>query len=177
MTSRTRLSGSWSSACWTRLEPMNPAPPVMRSVGMCPSDRCALRILQREPQLLRERIDRGPAALPRAFGLEPQVADAAAPRRDHAADGAEVGTIGVLLVETADDVRGDAHERAKRSRGLDAVLAPAPRRVEDERDLLEVIDEELLGVLVEIGGLAAGPERLDGEQLLQFLRERRLGDA
>src|SRR3984893_8876946 len=112
----TRRASPWSSACLTRLEPMKPAPRVMRSVGMCTSDRCTLRILQREPQLLRQRIDRGPAALPRPFGLEPQVADAAAPRRDHAADGAEVGTVGVLLVETADDIRGDAHERAKRRR-------------------------------------------------------------
>ena len=62
----------------------------------------ALRILQREPQLLRQRIDGRAAALPGAFGLEPQVADAAAPRRDHAADGAEVGAIGVLLIEPAD---------------------------------------------------------------------------
>ena len=53
-----------------------------RSVELVTLDRRTFRIQQREPQLLRERIDGRAAALPRAFGLEAQVADAAAPRRD-----------------------------------------------------------------------------------------------
>src|SRR5207245_11032733 len=57
----------------------------------------ALRVLKRQPELLRQRIHRRAAPLPRALGLEPQIADAAAPRRDDAADRPEVGAIRVLL--------------------------------------------------------------------------------
>ena len=120
-------------------------------------NRRAFGILQRQPQLLRERVDRRAASLPGAFGLEPQVADAAAPRRDDAADGAEVGAVGVLLVEPADDVRRDADERAQRRRRLDAVLAAVPRAAEDQRDLLEVVDEELLRLLVDVAGARVPP--------------------
>ena len=91
---------------------MKPAPPVMRSV--LGQTRRALRILQRQPQFLGERLDGRAAALPRAFGLEPQVADAAAPRRDDAADRTEVATVGVFLIQPPNDVRRDADERAER---------------------------------------------------------------
>src|SRR5882672_5248726 len=148
---------------------MNPAPPVMRSVPTAESNRrerrakislraqralrlngSSFRIHQREPQLLCERIDGRAGPLPGAFGLEPQVADAAAPWRDDAADRPEVGAVGVLLIEPADDVGRDADERAQRRRRADAVLAPVPRAAEDERDLLEVVDEELLRLLVHV---------------------------
>ena len=42
-----------------------------------------------------------PLPLPGAIRLEPQIADAAAPRGDDAADGAEVGPVDVLLIEAA----------------------------------------------------------------------------
>src|SRR6266850_4222623 len=100
--------------------------------------RCSLRVLQREPQLLRQRIDRRAGALPLPFGLEPEIADTAAPRRDDAADGAEIAAIRVLLIEAADDVGRDPDERAERRRAPDAVLAAVPRAAEHERDLLEV---------------------------------------
>src|SRR4051794_37426924 len=104
---------------------MKPAPPVISRVatGKCEPRRTrsaqrkyltlrasrslrldgrALRVLERQPQLFGERIDRGAGALPGAVGLEPQIADAATPRRDHAADRAEVAALGVLLIEPAD---------------------------------------------------------------------------
>src|SRR5438477_140962 len=143
---------------------MNPAPPVMSNVDMKNEkrktvneersystfcvfrfslNRCSLGILQCEPEFFCERIDRRAAALPRAVGLEPEIADTAAPRRDHAADGAEVASIRMLLVETPDDVRSDANEGAQRGCRADAVLAAVPGAAEDKRDLLEVVDEEL----------------------------------
>src|SRR5262249_55830312 len=119
-------------AARTRLQPMKPAPPVINrginlQVGiynlqrernkesrrpLCKlslvncrlSDGRALGILQREPKLLRQRVDGRAAALPRAVGLEPQIADAASPRRDDAADGAEVAAIRVLLIQAPDHV-------------------------------------------------------------------------
>ena len=46
------------------------------------------------------------------------------------------------------------------------------------RDLLEVVDEELLRFLAELFALAGAAERgFVGEQLLELLRERRLADA
>src|SRR5690606_10730318 len=132
-----------------------------------------LRIFERELQFLGERLDRRAPALPLPFGLEPQVADAAAPGCDDAADGAKVGALGVLLIEATDDVGRHADERAQRGRRTDAVLAPVPRTVEDEGNLLEVVDEEFLGFLVRIGRPAAA-EDVSGKQLLQLLRERRL---
>src|SRR6516225_8181654 len=122
---------------------MKPAPPVMRRVAIPQLDSGSFRILKREPQLLGERIDRRAAALPGPFGLEPQVADAPAPRRDRAADRPEVGPIGVLLVQPADDVRSNANESAQRLSAANAVLPAVPGSAEDERDLLEVVDEEL----------------------------------
>src|SRR5688572_2414544 len=53
----------------------------------------AFGILQRETQFLGEIVDRRALPLPRSVGLETQRADAAAPRRDDAADGAVVGAI------------------------------------------------------------------------------------
>src|SRR5690349_4793470 len=157
---------------------MKPAPPVMRRLrNLLTSDRGAFRILQREPQLLRERIDGRARPLPGAFGLEPQIADPPAPRCDHAPDRAEVRPVGVLLIEAPDDVRRDADEGAQRRRRADAVLAPVPRAAEDERDLLEVVHEELLRLLVHVAGSAAREDAALGEQLLQLLRERRLRDA
>src|SRR3972149_5150340 len=99
---------------------MKPAPPVIRRVGT--SDRCTLGILEGQPELLRQRVDRRPAPFPGAFGLEPYVADAAAPRPDRAADGAEIRSIGVLLIEPAGDVWRHADEGPERRRRLDAVL-------------------------------------------------------
>src|SRR6185295_15163173 len=99
----------------------------------CPLDSRALRVHESEPELFRQRIDRRAAALPRAFGLEPQIADAAAPRSQDAADRAEVRAIGVLLIETPDDIGRDADERPQRRGRPDAVLAAVPRAAEDQR--------------------------------------------
>src|SRR5450759_6034550 len=155
--------------------------PMPRPPALCPtgrsSDRRPFGVLQRQPQLLRQRIHRRPATLPGPFGLEPQVADAAAPRRDGTADGAEVGAVDMLLVQPADDVRRDAHEGAERVRALDAVLAAVPGGAEHLRDLLQVIHEELLRLFAERLPLLAGAEGFQGEQLLDLLRERRLRDA
>src|SRR5689334_20149221 len=115
---------------------MKPAPPVTSSVRL---DSRSLRILQRQPALLGQRIDRRAAALPRALGLEAEIADAAAPRRDDAADGAEVRAVGVLLVQPADDVGRDSDERAQRRRAANGVLAAVPGAAEHQRDLFEVI--------------------------------------
>src|SRR5829696_4661289 len=146
----------------------------LRAEGL---DGRSFRVLERQAQLLRQRVHGRPAALPRTLGLETQVADAAAPRRDGAADGAEVGAIGVLLVEPLDDVRRDTDEGPERRRALDAVLPTVPGRAEDLRHLLQVIHVELLRFLAERLALLARPERIGGEQLLQLLRERRLRDA
>src|SRR5690349_13811535 len=115
---------------------MKPAPPVMTMVPEL--DSGTLRILQRQPQFLGERFHGRPAALPRAIGLEPEIADATPPRRDHAADGPVIGTLRMLLIEATDDVWRDTDKRAQRRGGADGVLAPVPRCVEDDGDLLEV---------------------------------------
>ena len=81
-------------------------------------------ILQRQPQLLRQGIDRRSLPLPRAVGFEPQRSDPAAPRRNHAADRAVVGAIGVLLIDALDHVRRDADERAQRGRRRIEYLRP-----------------------------------------------------
>src|SRR5919197_5783129 len=133
-----------------------------------------LRILERQPQFLCERIDRRSAPLPGPFRLEPQVADPPAPRRNDAADRAEVAAIGMLLIEPPDHIGRHADERPERGRALDAVFAAIPGRVEDLRDLLQIIDEELLGILPERVSFAPGTEGLGRKQLLQLLRERRL---
>src|SRR5918995_4778825 len=82
-------------------------------------DARAFRVLQREAQLLRETVHRRPLPLPRTFRLKPQCADAAAPRRDDASNGAAVGAVGVLLIDALDDVRRDANEGAQGGGGLD----------------------------------------------------------
>src|SRR6478735_5826900 len=130
---------------------MKPAPPVIRRGTLY---RGPLRVLQREPQLFRQRIDGRAGALPGAVGLEPQVADAATPRRDDAADGAEVRAIRVLLVQPPGDVGRHANEGAERRGRSDAVLAAVPRAAEHQGDLLEVVDEELLRVLVRVAAAA-----------------------
>src|SRR5580692_9699705 len=127
---------------------MKPAPPVMTSVAT--SDCCAFGILKRQLQLLRQRIDGRAAALPGPFGLEAQITDAPAPRRDHAADRPEVAAIGVLLIQPPDDVGGHADERSKSRCRLDAVFPAVPGAAEYERDLLEVVDEELPRLFVHV---------------------------
>src|SRR5919197_538470 len=138
---------------------MNPAPPVMRSV----LDGGTFGILQGEPQLFRQRLDGGAGALPLPFGLEPQIADAPAPRRDHPADRPEIAAVGVLLIEPPDDVGRHPDERAQRRGTADAVLASVPGAAEDQRDLLEVVDEELLRLLVQIARAPAAEHAVFGE--------------
>src|SRR5262252_1834563 len=155
---------------------MKPAPPVMSKVANSSLlYRCAFRILQREPELFRQRVDGGAAPFPGAVGLEPEIADAASPRRDDAADGAEVAAVGVFLIEPAYDVRGDADEGSQRRRRANRVLASVPGAAEHERDLLEVVDEELFRLFVHVALLAR--ERVGRKELLQLLREGRLRDA
>src|SRR3954471_11205489 len=84
------------------------------------------RIFQRQLELPRQCVGGRAGPLPRAFALEPQVADAAPPRSDHAADGAKVGPVGVFLVQAPHNVWGHADERAECSCRLDAVLAAVP---------------------------------------------------
>src|SRR5437667_3199622 len=139
-------------------------------------DPRAFRIFQRQLELTRQRLDGGTAALPRAFRLEPQIADAPAPRGEDAADGPVVAAIRVILIEPPDDIGRDADERAKRRRGLDAVFPAAPRRAKHHRDLLEVVDEEPLAFFAELRRFPRPAKRITGKQLLQLLRQRRLGD-
>ena len=123
------------------------------------SDCRSFRILQRQPQFLRQRLRCRLRVLPGALGFEPQIADPAAPRRDDAADGAEVGPIGVLLIQPPNDVRRDADEGAERGGALDAVLPAVPGRAEHLRDLLEVVDVELPRLLAELLALPARARR------------------
>src|SRR5262245_54699259 len=109
---------------------MKPAPPVMRRAFKARSDRRALGILKGQSELLGQRIDGRPAALPRAIGFEAQIADPSAPRRDHTANGAEIRAIRVLLIEPACDVAGNTDERPQGSRRFDAVLASVPGAAE-----------------------------------------------
>src|SRR4051812_22811058 len=130
---------------------MNPAPPVMRIVSVLAS--CALRVLQCKLQLFGERLDGRAATLPGAVGLEPEIADASAPRRDHTADRPEVRALCVLLVEPADHIGCNTDERPQSGRGSDAVLPPVPGRSEHNSHLLEVVHEELPRLLVRIARL------------------------
>src|SRR6478672_159751 len=109
----------------------------------------SLRILQRQAQLLRQRVNRGSVALPGALGLEAQVTDAPAPRGNDAANSPEVRPIRVFLIESTDDIGSDANEGSQGGCGLDAVFAPVPGGTEHLRRLLQVIDEESLGLLAE----------------------------
>src|SRR5262245_25244672 len=83
----------------------------------------------------------------------------------------------MLLVETADDVGRDANEGAQRRGAADAVLASVPRAAEDQRDLFEVVDEELLRFFVHVARTPAGEHAALGKQFLELLRQRRLRDA
>src|SRR6266705_2963167 len=157
---------------------MNPAPPVIRSVPKFQIlDRRALGILQRESQLLRQRLDGRAGALPLPLGFEAEVADAATPRRNDPTDRTEITAIGVLLVQTPDHVGRDADERPERRRTPDAVLAPVPCGAEDQCDLLEIVHEELLRFFVNVGRAPSAEYAVLGEQLFQFLRQRCLRDA
>jgi hypothetical protein len=117
------------------------------------------RILQRETEFLRQVVYRRSLPLPGTVGLEAQRADTPAPRRDDAANRAIVRTVGVMLIDLLDHVRRDADERAQRGGRLDAVLPAVPRRLEDACDLLEVVDEELLGFFSELFALAGAAKR------------------
>src|SRR5690606_40291968 len=72
---------------------------------------------------------------------------------------------------------GYADEGAPGRSRLDAVLPVVPRGTEHDRDLLEVVQEKSRGVFAEVGAALARPEGFGAEQLLEFLRERRLRDA
>jgi len=56
-------------------------------------------------------------------------------------------------------------------------LRPFPRAAEDERDLLEVVHEELLRLLVHVARSPACEHAVVGEELLELLGQRRMGDA
>ena len=71
----------------------------------------------------------------------------------------------------------DPDERAQRRRRLDAVLAAVPGRAEHDRDLPEIVDEEPWPPRGTPRPCCPVPNASDGKQLLQLLRERRLGDA
>ena len=73
---------------------------------------------------LASSFDRRSSALPGAVGLEPQVANAPAPWRNHAADGPEVGAFRMLLIEPAHDVGRDTNERPQRRRDRMLYLRP-----------------------------------------------------
>src|ERR1700737_988358 len=131
------------------------------------SQRGAFRVLQREPELLGQRLHRRAAALPLPFGLESKIADAASPRRDHATDGAEVAALGVFLIQTAHHLWRNPDKRAQRGGALDAVFPSVPRAAKHLGNLLEVVHEELLHVVVK-GIAVLGAKRVGGKQLLQL---------
>src|SRR5688572_10640973 len=72
----------------------------------------ALGILQREPQFLSQSINRRALPLPRSVSFKPQGANAPAPGRDDATDGAVIGAIRVLLIDPLNDVGRYADECA-----------------------------------------------------------------
>ena len=84
--------------------------------------------------------------------------DPSAPWCDDPADGAEVGTVGMFLVQTADDVRCNADEGAQCRHRTDGVFPPVPRGAEELGDLLEVIDEKPPRLLAEVVTLPARTE-------------------
>ncbi len=96
------------------------------------------------------------------------------PVRFHCPSVSNRRSIGVLLIQAPDDVGRDANERSERRRAPDAVFAAVPRAAEDERNLLEVVDEELLRLLVHVGRAPSAEHTALSKQLLQFLREGRL---
>src|SRR5690606_20948774 len=82
------------------------------AAGALALDR-AFGVLQREAQFLRQPVDRRALPFPRAVALEAQRADAAAPRRDDAADRARIRPLPVLLVDLLEDVGRHADERTQ----------------------------------------------------------------
>ena len=86
---------------------------------LVPLHRHSFGVLQGEPKLLGQRLDRRPMPFPGVLGLKPEVPDPSAPGGDHPTDGAEVRAVDMLLVETADDVGRDTDEGAEGRRGLD----------------------------------------------------------
>src|SRR6185503_19839994 len=77
-------------------------------------DPSAVRIFQRQLELTRQRFDGGALPLPRSIRLEPQIADAASPRRDNPANRAVVTAVRVVLIESTDYIGRDADEGAQR---------------------------------------------------------------
>ena len=88
----------------------------------------------------------------------------------------QYATVGVLFVQTPDHLGRHSHEGPKCGRGLDAVLPSVPGRTENDRHLLEEAHEEALRVFVRVLG-PAPVEQAAADDLLQFLRQRRLRDA
>src|SRR5262245_14275889 len=77
------------------------------------SDRRAFRVLKRETKFFGERVDCCASSFPGAVAFEAQIADSPAPRRNDAADGAEIRAICVVLIEPADHVGRYADECAE----------------------------------------------------------------
>src|SRR5262245_56856733 len=127
------------------------------------SDPLPFRSFQRTLEFPCQAVHRRTATLPRALGLEALVADAAPPRRNDSADCTKIASLGMVLVESADDVGRHPDERAQRGCGLDAVLAAIPRRAEHDRHLLEVVHEELSGVFAKIRGFPGSSECVAGK--------------
>src|SRR4030095_614071 len=96
-------------------------------------------------------VDGRALAFPGAVGFKPQRANPAAPWRDHPADRAKVGAVAMLLIDLLNHIGRHADESTKGRCRLDAVLAAVPRRLENVRDLLEVVNEEPLRLFVELG--------------------------
>src|SRR6266545_1427313 len=106
---------------------------------------------ERLPQLPGERLHRAarPArqlVLPLALGLEAAVLEAVGPGLHGFADRVEVVGLTLEVARASHDVGGDPDEGAQRGARLDGVLPPRPRRGEDARDRLHVVQEETLGV-------------------------------
>ena len=132
-------------SCWGAGSPAKPL--GIARIWRCPFlflDCRPLWVLQRQPQLLGQRVNRGSLPLPGPFGFKPEIADATAPGGNDPADGAKVGPIGVLLIEPLHHVWRDADECAQGRCALDAVLAAVPRSAEHLGSLLQVVHEEAL---------------------------------
>src|SRR5690606_9442512 len=106
--------------------------------------------------------------------FEAEVADTTSPRGNDPTDRPEVRTVGMLLVEVANDVRRDADEGTKCRCRLDAVLPAVPGSPEHHRHLLEVVHIEAPGIVAELGATPTGTEGIRAEQAFEFLRKRRL---
>src|SRR5689334_9167863 len=119
------LGGARSTTRKGRLRAPYPVYPPERgsaTVGLVFLDPGAFWIFQRQLELARQRLDRGTAALPRAFGFKSQVTNATAPWRDDSTDRAVIAAVGVILIEPPDHIRRYANEGAKCRRALDAVF-------------------------------------------------------